>query len=106
MGHGQPRGDTGSAWSLAERPMMVVELRPVPHTRGSAVPCHTQTTARRTVPLPRFLARELAPWIEGRRHTAATLAIASGADVKVVQLMLGHSTATLTLDLYGHLFPD
>ncbi|MGI5197100.1 tyrosine-type recombinase/integrase [Streptomyces sp. CA-288835] len=40
------------------------------------------------------------------RHTAASLAIASGADVKVVQTMLGHKTATMTLDLYGHLFPD
>lgn len=40
------------------------------------------------------------------RHTAASLAIASGADVKVVQLMLGHKSATMTLDLYGHLFPD
>ena len=39
-------------------------------------------------------------------HTAASLAIASGADVKVVQQMLGHKTATLTLDLSGHLFPD
>ncbi|XKK41682.1 site-specific integrase [Nocardiopsis sp. ARC36] len=40
------------------------------------------------------------------RHTAASLAIASGADVKVVQTMLGHKTATMTLDHYGHLFPD
>lgn len=40
------------------------------------------------------------------RHTAASLAIASGADVKVVQQMLGHRSATTTLDLYGHLFPD
>ena len=40
------------------------------------------------------------------RHAAASLAIASGADVKVVQQMLGHKTATLTLDRYGHLFPD
>jgi integrase len=38
------------------------------------------------------------------RHTAASLAIQSGADVKVVQRMLGHASATLTLDLYGHLF--
>ena len=36
------------------------------------------------------------------RHTAASLAIASGADVKVVQQMLGHKSATMTLDLYGH----
>jgi integrase len=40
------------------------------------------------------------------RHTAASLAIASGANVKVVQSMLGHKSATLTLDLYGHLFTD
>ncbi|MEV4867188.1 tyrosine-type recombinase/integrase [Streptomyces ossamyceticus] len=40
------------------------------------------------------------------RHTAASLAIASGADVNVVQTMLGHKSATLTLDTYGHLFPD
>ena len=32
------------------------------------------------------------------RHTAASLAIASGADVKVVQRMLGHASATMTLD--------
>lgn len=40
------------------------------------------------------------------RHTAASLAIAAGADVKVVQQMLGHASATITLDTYGHLFPD
>jgi len=40
------------------------------------------------------------------RHTAASLAIASGADVKVVQQTLGHKSATMTLDLYGHLFGD
>jgi len=40
------------------------------------------------------------------RHTAASLAIAAGADVKVLQQMLGHSSAAMTLDLYGHLFPD
>lgn len=40
------------------------------------------------------------------RHTAASLAIAAGADIKVVQRMLGHKSATMTLDLYGHLFAD
>ena len=40
------------------------------------------------------------------RHTAASLAIASGADVKVVQQMLGQGSATMTLDTYGHLFED
>ncbi|MEO7059464.1 MAG: tyrosine-type recombinase/integrase [Lapillicoccus sp.] len=40
------------------------------------------------------------------RHTAASLAIASGANVKVVQQMLGHKSATMALDLCGHLFTD
>lgn len=39
------------------------------------------------------------------RHTCASLAIAAGADVKVLQRMLGHSSAVLTLDRNGHLFP-
>ena len=40
------------------------------------------------------------------RHTCASLAIRAGANVKVVQKLLGHKSATLTLDRYGHLFPD
>lgn len=40
------------------------------------------------------------------RHTAASAAIGAGADVKVVQLMLGHKDATETLNTYGHLWPD
>jgi integrase len=40
------------------------------------------------------------------RHSAASLAIASGGDVKVVQQMLGHKSAVMTLDQYGHLFGD
>ena len=40
------------------------------------------------------------------RHTAASLAIASSASVKGVQSMLGHASAQMTLDRYGHLFPD
>ena len=40
------------------------------------------------------------------RHTAASLVIASGASIKVVQSMLGHKSATMTFDLYGHLMGD
>jgi integrase len=42
----------------------------------------------------------------GLRHTCASLTIAAGANVKVLQTQLGHKTATLTRDRYGHLFPD
>jgi len=40
------------------------------------------------------------------RHTAAALAIRAGANVKAVQRMLGHASATMTLDTYAHLFED
>ena len=38
------------------------------------------------------------------RHTAASLAISSGANIKVIQRMLGHASADMTLDVYGHLY--
>lgn len=41
--------------------------------------------------------------IHDLRHTAASVWIAAGADVKVVQRVLGHATASMTVDLYGHL---
>lgn len=40
------------------------------------------------------------------RHTAASLAISAGANVKAVQRMLGHASAAMTLDVYGDLFDD
>lgn len=40
------------------------------------------------------------------RHTAASLAVQSGASVKVVQRMLGHASAAMTLDVYADLFDD
>lgn len=40
------------------------------------------------------------------RHTAASLAIAAGANVKAVQRMLGHASAAMTLDVYAGLFGD
>lgn len=131
---------------VRRRRVLVAES--VTEVNGQLVWGTPKTHERRSVPLPRFLAGELRPRIEGQpsdalvfpsprggvlrvrnfrrrvfdaavrevgpagfhphelRHTAASLAIASGADVKIVQQMLGHKTATMTLDLYGHLFPD
>jgi Phage integrase family len=40
------------------------------------------------------------------RHTAASLAIGAGANVKAVQRMLGHASAAMTLDVYSGLFED
>jgi integrase len=40
------------------------------------------------------------------RHTAAALMIATGAHPKTIQVRLGHATLRMTMDLYGHLFPN
>jgi integrase len=40
------------------------------------------------------------------RHYYASLLIRHGESVKVVQLRLGHASATETLDTYSHLWPD
>lgn len=40
------------------------------------------------------------------RHTCASLSIASGANILAVQRLLGHQTASMTMDRYGHLYSD
>jgi integrase len=40
------------------------------------------------------------------RHTAASLMINHGGDPKLIQTQLGHSSISITYDIYGHLFPD
>ena len=79
---------------------------------------------RRSVPVPRSLIDELGAPCHGKgpndlvfcapkggvphelRHTAASLAVAAGANVKAVQRMLGHASAAMTLDVYSGLFDD
>jgi integrase len=39
------------------------------------------------------------------RHTSATLLLASGADVKSAQAVLGHARASHTLDIYADFVP-
>jgi integrase len=39
------------------------------------------------------------------RHTAATLLLARGVPIKVVSEILGHSSVSITLNLYGHVLP-
>ena len=93
-----------------------------------------KTYQRRSVPFPEFLTIPLSVSCRGKtrddllfpdsrggfmitpttrensrhdpRHTAASLAISSGANVKAVKRMLGHASAAMTLDTYGDLFDD
>jgi integrase len=40
------------------------------------------------------------------RHFAATLALAAGVDIKVVQEQLGHSSRAITSDTYTTVLPE
>lgn len=40
------------------------------------------------------------------RHTFASFAVSAGANVKVLQKMMGHASAAMTLDVYAELFDD
>jgi integrase len=44
--------------------------------------------------------------IHDLRDTAASLAISAGASIKAIQRMLGHASASMTLDTYGSLFEE
>lgn len=44
--------------------------------------------------------------IHDLRHTCVALLIARGAHPKAIQSHLGHAPITITMDRYGHLFPD
>jgi integrase len=40
------------------------------------------------------------------RHTAASLLIAANVPPKAIQEHLGHASFAITMDRYGHLYPD
>lgn len=44
--------------------------------------------------------------IHDLRHTAASLAVSAGVNIKALQRMLGHASAAMTLDVYSDLFDD
>jgi integrase len=74
-----------------------------PGPNGYLRPSHSTTGwfeyARVRAGLPRLTPHDL-------RHTAASLAVSAGANVKAVQRMLGHASAAMTLDVYADLFDD
>lgn len=71
----------------------------LPRPRASGKSRSWFTTALDVAGLERMTVHDL-------RHTAASLAISSGANVKAVQRMLGHASAAMTLDVYADLFDD
>lgn len=101
---------------------------PIPDELALALSAHVAATPRRGEwLLANEWGKQLAPWVLERairtarakvpglppdfrfhdlRHYFASLLIASGADVKVVQARVRHASAKTTLDTYGHLWPD
>lgn len=74
---------------------------------GSGMHRKTPTMARNSWWDRALLESELPPMtIHDLRHTAASLAVSAGANVKAVQRMLGHASAAMTLDTYSDLFDD
>ncbi|MHA6695634.1 tyrosine-type recombinase/integrase [Homoserinimonas sp. A520] len=68
--------------------------------RRSRLVCHPRATC------PEDRSADAARHLHDLRHTAASLAISSGANVKAVERMLGHASAAMTLDTYADLFDD
>lgn len=64
-------------------------------------------TWRRRFWAPAVEAAGLAPLrVHDLRHTAVSLWIATGTNVKAVSVRAGHTSVSFTLDRYGHLFED
>jgi integrase len=99
---------------------------PIPHELALGLAAHVEHWSGPTV-MTNELGRQLPPWALERairtarakvdglpdgfrfhdlRHYLASLLIAAGADVKVVQTRLRHASATTTLNTYAHLWPD
>lgn len=99
---------------------------PIPETLALTLSAHVAGYGAETV-FTNELGRQLAPWTLERhfrrvrasvpglpvgfryhdlRHYFASLLIASGSDVKVVQARMRHASAKTTLDVYGHMWPD
>jgi integrase len=99
---------------------------PIPETLAAELSAHVALWRADTLVTNEY-GRQLSPWALNRamraarakvdglpdgfrfhdlRHFYASMLIASGADVKIVQARMRHASATTTLNVYGHLMPD
>jgi integrase len=73
---------------------------------ASGQPVNASTFSRTWTPVRTEVGLPPGWGFHGLRHYYATLLIHAGASVKTVQLALGHSTPTITLNEYVHEWPD
>jgi integrase len=77
-----------------------IDFLPTPTHKDGWFACARNRAGETDLAIPaRFTLHDL-------RHTAASLAISAGANAKVVQRMLGHASAAMTLDVYADLFEE
>lgn len=69
-------------------------------------PTHRATWSKLWSPVSTSVGLPTRTGFHSLRHYYATLLIHAGASVKTVQMALGHSTPTITLDTYVGLWPD
>lgn len=86
----------GEAWRDRWNLVFTDDLgQPMPGERVT----HAFQAALTAAGLPKFRFHDL-------RHSAATFLIAAGIPLKHVSELLGHSTITITADIYGHLLEE
>src|SRR5262249_46843069 len=114
VGADEDGGRTTSGQPLGEAGRVIREqlLARPPNRRGLAFPTANGGVWRKDT----FMARvfrpavrraELAPLrFHDLRHTYAALMVAAGAHPKLLQAQLGHTSINVTLNTYGHLYPD
>jgi integrase len=98
---------------LAEMLQIQLDERALPGADGLVFPNRAgKPTASPSFNTHHFTPAKRRAGIDGRmrfhdlRHTAVALAIAQGAHPKAIQARMGHSSVQMTLDRYGHLFPE
>ncbi|MEJ3653827.1 tyrosine-type recombinase/integrase [Actinomycetes bacterium KLBMP 9759] len=107
------------AWHLREHPVVADEVsdeldrrsptaRPAEllFTNGQSRPIHRASWSHDWAPAAREAGLPERTGYHCLRHYFATLLIHAGASVKTVQMALGHSTPTVTLNEYVGLWPD
>ena len=88
-----------------QRPMtrILTKRNPTAHPNGTPL-IPDQVTQEFTAVIKRFDLPHLT--FHGLRHAFATMALQAGINPKVVSEALGHSSITITLDLYSHVLPN
>lgn len=103
-----PDPDDGGPWA----PHRITDAFRELARKAGLVPARVRATTRlgrRAKPGATKLPKEHRPptiTLHTLRHTCASLLLAQGVHPKVVQEMLGHSSVSITMDLYSHVTPS